>query len=293
MRKKPGKLRIELVDVFGTRIADEVEIRLRQWGSRRVTLRKDYSAKKPFVIDDLTPHQTYELQIKPKSYRRAAQLVVLESKVKKVRVVLPIKPNRAVAQLPDFAGLKKHKPDLADILERSPGVKGNTGKTGAALWDALNPLQKASVLNISTRALKTRLEGNQRVLPAVTLTKVEKDRCLVDVPEALVTGIESASEKDFRSVDPTLHTPPENYERRSSYKSHEDFGNIQFTFFQSPTGDAFAADIDIDNSSGFRHVLDVIKHTVTGKGTHPLDIHEILVYHLEDDPGYTLAPKPS
>jgi hypothetical protein len=47
-------------------------------------------------------------------------------------------------------------------------------------------------------------------------------------------------------------------------------------------------DIDIDDAGGILHVFQVLRNAVTGRPTHPYDIHEILLAHQGIDPGYQL-----
>jgi hypothetical protein len=45
-------------------------------------------------------------------------------------------------------------------------------------------------------------------------------------------------------------------------------------------------DVDIDDAAGLGHVFQVLRNTLTGRPTHPYDIHEILVSYQQLDPGY-------
>ena len=54
-------------------------------------------------------------------------------------------------------------------------------------------------------------------------------------------------------------------------------------------GDDCVADIDIDDASGLEHVFQVVRNKLSGKPTHPYNIHEILVAHQKIDPGYTFV----
>ena len=52
-------------------------------------------------------------------------------------------------------------------------------------------------------------------------------------------------------------------------------------------GDVGLADVDVDeNENGVRHLFDVIKHHLTGRPTHPVDVHQILTHYQEMDLGY-------
>ena len=293
MPKPTGRLRLGLVDVYGKPIKDRVTIKFDnvELKSAKRTL-KDIDFKKVCIIDGLhqTPKGLYKLQIIPVSYRPYAQLVTVTSKMRTYTFTLHIRPAMAEPTFPSFARIRDQvNPQLADVLKRSPSVKDHFGQTGAALWKSLEAVQKAALLNIATKALAAPIRKGQGILPHVTLRRVLKDRCFANVPEKLVAAVEAAPKKAFTKVPDSLHEPPAEFESRSSFKTDDEFGNLQFTFFQK--GDTFAADIDIDNSAGIRHVVDVVKHKLSGKGTHPYDIHEILVEHQGLDPGYSLAPR--
>lgn len=47
-------------------------------------------------------------------------------------------------------------------------------------------------------------------------------------------------------------------------------------------------DADADDHFGMKNVSDVLKHKIAGRNTHPYDIHEILVFFQNLDPGYVL-----
>jgi hypothetical protein len=49
------------------------------------------------------------------------------------------------------------------------------------------------------------------------------------------------------------------------------------------------ADIDIDDAAGLEHVFQVVRNALSGRPTHPYDIHEILLAYQEIDPGYNLV----
>jgi hypothetical protein len=91
-------------------------------------------------------------------------------------------------------------------------------------------------------------------------------------------------------VDASLHQPPDRFRLVDSYKTVPDkYGNLQVTFFASvATPLTFRADIDVDDAAGIEHVFQVLGHWITGEGTHPYDIHEILLAHQGLDPGYRL-----
>jgi hypothetical protein len=73
-----------------------------------------------------------------------------------------------------------------------------------------------------------------------------------------------------------------------SFKTRDTAGNLQLTFARHPDG-RMMADIDLDDHQGIAHAADVLRHKISGKDTHPYDIHNILVLFQNCDPGYSLA----
>jgi hypothetical protein len=77
--------------------------------------------------------------------------------------------------------------------------------------------------------------------------------------------------------------PPQFNVKKSSMfsvKTSDDKGNLQLTFGRGKDAngnDVLVLDADIDESGNLlAHLLDVFKHKITKKQTHPYDIHEYL-----------------
>jgi hypothetical protein len=74
-----------------------------------------------------------------------------------------------------------------------------------------------------------------------------------------------------------------------SIKSTERKGNLQLTLTHLSGPDEVLLDTDIDeNGDLLAHFLDLFKHKITG-GTHPHDIHELLVHQDGQTPGFDLG----
>jgi len=74
-----------------------------------------------------------------------------------------------------------------------------------------------------------------------------------------------------------------------SIKSTHRKGNFQLTITHLSGPDEVLLDADIDESGDLLgHTLDVFKHKITG-GTHPLDIHELLVLQEGQADGFDLG----
>ena len=297
-KKLKGRLSLRLVDVYGKPIKDQVVVALEHRKLSHRTKPEKVAVKGTLDIDGLhePPNGEYILRLTPTAYRPWAQFVNTAMKAQET-IPLYIKPEAASPSLPTYEEIHELNPELVQVLERSDAVEGHKGKRGAELWSSLENEQKAALLNIGAKAIiDTPLSDGSRILPHISLRKVKQDRCFANVPQALPDAVKSlsgvATDKPFRKVSGGLHTPPTGYRLATSHKTKDDFGNLQFTFFRGPRN-AWAADIDIDNSAGIRHAVDVIKHKVTKSKTHPYDIHEILVDRQKLDPGYTLKPKKS
>ena len=94
----------------------------------------------------------------------------------------------------------------------------------------------------------------------------------------------------FLKVDGGLHNPPTGYTLSDSFKTTENYGNLQLTFFASTTTPLeFRVDSDIDDAGGIGHVFQVVRNWLTGSQTHPYDIHQILAFHQALKPQYDLS----
>jgi hypothetical protein len=91
-------------------------------------------------------------------------------------------------------------------------------------------------------------------------------------------------------VSGSLHTPPPGYCAAGSFKTADQYGNLQLTFFASEQPPlTFKVDADIDDAAGLGHVFQVMRNWLTHGTTHPYDIHQILVYRQEVALPYELA----
>ena len=73
---------------------------------------------------------------------------------------------------------------------------------------------------------------------------------------------------------------------RHGSSDNDRYGNLHLTFFTD--GTKWRVDVDIDDAGGLEPVFQVLRNSLTGKPTHPYNIHEILLGHQRMDPGYDL-----
>ena len=72
-----------------------------------------------------------------------------------------------------------------------------------------------------------------------------------------------------------------------SFKTQDRYGDLQLTF--CVRDGEWRADVDIDDAGGVEHVFQVLGNALSGKPTHPYNIHQLLIQHQKLDPGYELV----
>lgn len=257
-----------------------------------VGARKAFKASKLVRVPNVAPLRVYVVRAFPLRHRPVSQfLLAPPSGTRKVELPCPVDPERVQSvQFPPYASLPEKARQLleASALEHPPqDVNGQT------LYDTheLGDVPKAGLLNLLSKMADTRLTDASTVLDHVqSLYRIRGDRVFANVAlglrDLIKTGVD---ERRFTREDGSLHTPPPGFKLADSFKTDDRYGNLQVTFFSSLTALEFKADIDIDDAKGIAHVFQVLSHWVTGEGTHPYDIHQILNYHQGLDPGYRLT----
>ncbi|HEV2827703.1 MAG TPA: hypothetical protein VGW76_08855, partial [Pyrinomonadaceae bacterium] len=199
----------------------------------------------------------------------------------------PIDPGKVTkVNFPAFTS-KPISDDLRTLLENSDKVFSFEGKKGKDLYDALDDIRKAGLLNIAAKTGATPLSNGRPVLSYIQkLNEIRGDRFFCVVPKELREETKnSVAEGLFDPADQSLHHPPPGFSPAGSFKTPDHYGNLQLTFFMN--GDDCVADIDIDDAAGLEHVFQVLRNRLSGNPTHPYNIHEILVGYQHLDPGYT------
>ena len=284
-----GKLRLRLRDVYGEPIQEKVDIRMRHQvlSDRRIV--KSAPGSKTIVIPDLhaAPRGSYSIQIDPPSYMPVGRFVNIRSSgFTDLEIRFPIDQNKIDhVDFPAFAGLE---PDLRSLLEGS-SVFQFEGRSGKDLYNSLDDIRKAGLMNIVAKARVTPLANETVVLPSIeSLLELRGDRFFAVAPKALREETKiSVSSGLFESVSGGLHHPPEGFAAAGSFKTDDRYGNLQLTFFMK--GDETRVDADIDDANGLEHVFQVLRNHLTGRPTHPFDIHQILFRHQNIDSGYRLV----
>lgn len=286
---RQGKLRLELVDVYGDKLGGKVDVSLRHQVLNHAPRFNGLDASKKITIDGLFgfPQGLYMLEIDPSAYLQVTEFVTIQaSGFTDKRIVFPIDPKKVMSVVfPEYPELP---PELRRILQASDSVFSFEGKTGPALYKekTLDTHRKACMLNIAAKCEATRLSNGKTVLPYVQkIRELRSERFFADVSRELREETKNSVADDvFKDAPDTLHTPPPGFEKAGSWKTRDQYGNLQLTFFAK--GDEWVADIDIDDAAGIEHLFHVLDHKITGKDTHPFAIHEILKERQGIDPGY-------
>lgn len=288
-----GKLKLELVDVYGKRLQEKVDISLRHTKLSQSLFFKSQDASKLIQISGLftSVEGPYQISIDPPSYHHVTQFLnVKTSGVTEKQIMFPVDASKVVSvNFPKFAGLTK---EMRTVLANSSNVLGFENKTGSELYDAVSVdnIKLAGLLNIACKTTATVFADGANVLSLVKeLRQVRGDRFFAMVDRLLrEETVNSLSSGLFHRVSGSLHkVPPDfvGFVPADSFKTNDRYGNLQLTFFQK--GDEFVADIDIDDAAGIEHVFQVLHNHFTGEPTHPYNIHEILIAHQHLDPKYT------
>lgn len=283
------KLRLELLNVYGNFLGEKVDVILRHQVLSEI-VKASLNAIGPVDITGLrgTPQGLYRIDVDPPSFQSVSQFINMKaSGITPLSITFPIDPGKVKkVNFPTFAKLAA---DLQTLLENSDKVFSFVGKTGKDLYDSLDDIRKAGLLNIAVKTGATPLSNGRTVLSYIAeLNEIRGDRFFAVVPKELREETKnSVAEGLFHPADQSLHHPPVGFAPAGSFKTPDHYGNLQLTFFIN--GDDCVADIDIDDAAGLEHVFQVLRNKLSGQPTHPYNIHEILVGHQHLDPGYTFV----
>lgn len=282
-------LRLDLRDVYGDPISERVDVMLRHQtlSDRRIV--RSTKATKTMEIRGLSMG-LHRLEVDPPSYLPVARYVDVKSGPSTdIVIVFPIDPKKVSGVV--FPGYGDLPARVRKILDDSREVFSFPNLSGEDLYAAgtLGDLRRAGFLNVVQKASASPLSNGRTVLDYILEVKeLRGDRFFAVVPRELREETKnSVADGLFTSVSGTMHHLPSDFRGftdAGSFKTPDDYGNLQLTFFMR--GDDCVADIDIDDAAGIGHVFQVLRNALTKRPTHPYDIHEILIRHQFLDPGY-------
>jgi hypothetical protein len=290
---------VDLFDVYGDRIHDDVVLAFHN--TDVTTFSDTYQVQlkgQPAVIHGVPAFPTGRalVDVKPTKYQeRRFQIFVVDPTVGTNRLkgeffVNPLKANPKLISYADLAN-KSYATEIRTLLDNSKP------KIDEAAWNALDPVNRATILNLCSKMVRENVDAATKVVTQVLgidrtwLNPEHRERIYSPVTDGFLTALR-ALPKNFKSAGGSLHHFPNNWlgmtEKHSSFKTKDKAGNIQFTFAKDSQG-KYYCDIDLDDHSGIQHVLDYLDHKLTGEETHPYNIHEILVkFQKNGDPEYRL-----
>lgn len=283
------KLELELKDVYGKFLREKVDVIFRHQVLSEVK-KVSITATGARSIGGLrgAPQGLYRIEVDPPSYQYLSQFINMKpSGATSLSLTFPIDPGKVKSV--NFPAYAKLSEELKLLLENSDKVLSFDGKKGKDLYDSLDDIRRAGLLNIAVKSANTPLSNGRTVLSYIQkLNEIRGDRFFCVVPKELREETKNSVAEDlFRSVSGSLHHPPEGFSPAGSFKTPDHYGNLQLTFFMN--GENCVADIDIDDAGGLEHVFQVLRNKLSGNPTHPYNIHEILVAHQQLDPLYTFV----
>ncbi|HWN11624.1 MAG TPA: hypothetical protein VNO50_20520 [Pyrinomonadaceae bacterium] len=283
------RLQLELLDVYGKFLGEKVDVILRHQVLSEIKRATISTAGKTQILGLRgAPQGSYRIEVDPPSYQYVSQFLNMKaSGVTPLTITFPVDPGKVTKISPP--AYTKLTDDLRTLLENSDKVFSFEGKKGKDLYTALDDIRKAGLLNIAVKTANTPLTNGRSVLSYIAkLNEIRGDRFFCVVPKELREETKnSVAEGIFDSVSGTLHHPPAGFSLAGSFKTPDNYGNLQLTFFMN--GNDCVADIDIDDAGGLGHVFQVLRNKISGNPTHPYNIHQILVKHQKLDPGYTFV----
>lgn len=217
-----------------------------------------------FELEGIDPGELYHVRVFPPKHRAACRFARGREAI---TLYHPVRPE-AVRRIHVY-----DQDALAEVV-RCPAELGHEEVAGL-----LNLLAKLDATPVGTAPASGFIKA---------VSRVNRDRLWFEPHEGLRELVEAAAGRDFRSALGTLHHLS-GYRMTGSFKTLEMYGNLQLTFFESESGNLVdQVEADIDDAGGLAHAFQVLRNTISGRTTHPYDIHEILTFYQELDTGYRL-----
>jgi hypothetical protein len=283
-----GALKLELLDVRSNGIQDHVLLELvSQNRSRRYKNTVFVQREVEIKGIECNPFEIYQVCVWPSNYRPAQFFITIREGQTVTREPLRMPVDAAEVTGIEAPAYERLNPELQRVLQAS-NIDTYPDRNGQELYDVLDPIRKACLLNIFTKASNTILRDGVSCFRHIDgLIRLRGDRFFASTHAAFREEVQNAGDI-FREVSNALHHPPDGYTRDKSFKTNDRYGNLQVSFFRKgETGDDYLVDVDIDEASGVEHGFEVVRNFLTGHETSPYDIREILIAHQLLDPGYS------
>ena len=296
-----GKLQIQFTDLRGSALNAKVEMDFSRFsgdlgvGGESMEVAVNMGAETDAVISGLPcrggPGTMYKVFTSIPHHREYAFFqLITENTVNAASddVEFWVKPGDVTDILaPDFPALPLQVQNIlnnARMTANKPEDRDLLGLSGQSLYESFGPLRTACLLNIAKKAAHTTAASCLPEIEGLLVCRQDRFFAFVD------SGLEERINKSphYKSAGDGLHDPLEGFSMKRSFKSRDAHANLQLTFMVENATGRLAADIDIDESSGIEHGLEVIHNAVFRKRTNPYLIREFL---LSADPvGHSLDP---
>jgi hypothetical protein len=283
-----GRLLLRILSASGRSVTGPISIFLKNLNRTHNPERQIPTS--PATITGLhrRPNGNYQIQVSAAGYHMVGQIIEIPASGQlELDVRLPIKAQSVSGiRAPQYNELPA---DAQRLLAASKNVLEFEDISGAELYRGLDDVRRAGFLNLMAKSSLTVFNNGQSVLSYLTeLLKLDGDRFLVKSdPDLRSETANAVTAETFNEVSGALHHPPPGYDPDGSYKTPDHYGNLQLSFFRNSDGD-YTVDMDIDDAQGLEHIFQVVKNTLSGKPTHPYNIHEILLASQNMDAGYEL-----
>tara|TARA_B100002003_G_scaffold222207_1_gene225839 strand:+ start:1969 stop:2874 length:906 start_codon:yes stop_codon:yes gene_type:complete len=295
-------LKLHVIDLVDDGVAGDVRLDLRraEGGSAGagVTATFPLAGEAHLELEDIPCQSgygtTYTVAVTTKHFRRFAfNQLIRENRANRanespLRLVAKPKAVQDI-QAPAFSKLPaRRRTDLgeASMLAHAEEDGDLVGLSGPQLYSALGPLRTACLLNIYAKAGHASADRCGRFIGAPLVLR--QDRCFCMIDDAMPEFLNNSAR--FISAPGALHEPLPGFRMVDiSYKSRDSHANLQVTIMQKIDSGELAADIDIDEATGFRHGMEVIRNHVGRQRTNPYLVRELLL--LRDPVGKSLNPK--
>ena len=292
-----GDLTINVTDVYGKPIEEKVDIAISSTTSQETRiLERDLDGSKTIILKHIFrmggAPGVFSVQITPRSYLSVTKLIRIGAEVQTLNATVPIDPRRiASVELPPYSSLPG---ELRKLLEGSYSVSGFEKSQGKSLYDALDDIRKAQLLNMTAKGLATRLSNGRTVFSYLkSLSQIRSDSLVGEVDQDLMEEVDhSVTEKLFQSLrGGSPGSVPPNYRLSGAYSTPDAYGRMQLTFFEpgeSPQQASRKPSLVSLNiaAPAMDRLFQVTGLPASAGPANPFSIHEILLFHQRLDPGY-------
>lgn len=296
-----GSLTIEVTNARGGALSGTLDIELdpheQAIGGDAMEVSFNVNGHKSFEISKISCHDglgtLYAVRLTAAGFKPYAFFQRMKPGARNLpseaRIRLMADPKKVAGiTAPPFADLPatfRRALERAVMVEMSDEDRDLLGLSGAALYDAMGPLRKASLLNLVAKGMHG---SSDRIASFVRSPAIlRQDRCFAELDPALHDKLSRSD--SYKSAPGALHKPPRGFELMNSFKSRDPHANLQVTFMRQIDADAIWADIDIDEASGFEHGFEVIRNALVDRRTNPYLVRELLLLSMDHrpiDPGY-------